>query len=94
MSAATATVSRFAGVNRRALGLAIFYLILAAIIVVGFVPGTEPGDETTFILNLGATPLFLLPDLVVPAPNGRSSSRSPSSPSSSRSSPGPRRARR
>jgi hypothetical protein len=40
MSAATATVSRFAGVNRRALGLAIFYLILAAIIVVGFVPGT------------------------------------------------------
>ncbi len=67
MSAATATASRFAGVNRRALGLAIFYLILAAIIVVGFVPGTEPGDETTFILNLGATPLFQLPDLVVPS---------------------------
>jgi simple sugar transport system permease protein len=67
MTAATATASRVAGINRRALGLAIFYLILAAVIVLLFIPGTEPGTDTTFILNLGESPLFLLPDVVVPS---------------------------
>ncbi len=40
---------------------------LAAIIVLVFAQGTEPGAETTFGLNLGAEPAIKLPDLVVPS---------------------------
>ena len=67
MTAAAATVPRLAAINRRALSLAVFYLALAAIIILVFVPGTGPGAETKFILNLGANPLFVLPDLIVPS---------------------------
>ena len=36
MTATTRAVPRFAGVNRRALGLSIFYFVLAVIIMLGF----------------------------------------------------------
>jgi simple sugar transport system permease protein len=67
MTTAAASRPRPLALNRRALGLASFYLGLAAVIVLLFVPGTDPGSPTTFVLNLGPSPLFLLPDLVLPS---------------------------
>ncbi len=53
-------------VNRRSLGLAIFYFALSAIILLVFGAGIQPGTETSFGLNLGLAPVIPLPDLVVP----------------------------
>lgn len=67
MRAATAVMATSAGVSRRALGLAVFYFALAAVLVVIFGQDIEPGAETTFGLNLGAAPVIRLPDLRVPS---------------------------
>jgi ABC-type uncharacterized transport system permease subunit len=47
--------------------LAVFYFALAAILVLAFGGGLEPGTTTTFKLNLGLAPAITLPDLVVPS---------------------------
>ncbi|HSW43425.1 MAG TPA: ABC transporter permease, partial [Patescibacteria group bacterium] len=67
MSATIATKPRIVSFNRRALSLATVYFAVAAIIVLVFVPGAGPGVQTTFVLNLGDAPLFLLPGLIVPS---------------------------
>ena len=67
MSATTLAVPRAAGISRRALGLALFYFTLTAIIMLAFVRGTDPGAETVFILNLGTAPIVTLPQVVVPS---------------------------
>jgi simple sugar transport system permease protein len=67
MSAATAALPATARISRRAIGLAIFYFALAAILVLVFGSGVEAGEETIFGLNLGSQPAIRLPDLVVPS---------------------------
>jgi simple sugar transport system permease protein len=64
-SASVLTATR--GVNRRSIGLAAFYFLLAAVIVLVFGAGIDAGSETIFGLNLGAAPAIRLPDLVVPS---------------------------
>jgi len=64
-SASVLTATR--GVNRRSMGLAAFYFLLAAVLVLVFGAGTDAGSETIFGLNLGAAPAIRLPDLVVPS---------------------------
>jgi simple sugar transport system permease protein len=54
-------------VPRRSLGLAVFYLALAAVLVLVFGNDIESGVATNFGLNLGAEPAIRLPDLVVPS---------------------------
>ena len=66
MSAAASVVAVPGGLNRRSLGLAIFYFALAALLVLVFGAGNEPGTETAFGLNLGVAPAIKLPDLIVP----------------------------
>lgn len=67
MSAATALMTVPRGINRRAIGLAVFYFGLAAVLVLVLGRGIDPGDESIFGLNLGAAPAIRLPDLVVPS---------------------------
>jgi simple sugar transport system permease protein len=68
MSAATAVVAaKPTGLNRRAIVLAAFYFGLAAVLLLGFGAGIDPGTETKFTLNLGAAPVITLPNLVVPS---------------------------
>ena len=67
MTAAVATMTtaqRVALRRQRVLGLV--YLLLAAVIVVGFGLPVEPGSQSTFVLNLGRT-VVAVPDLVVPS---------------------------
>ncbi len=67
MSAATAMMPAARAVNRRAIVLAAFYFGLAALLVLVFGSGIEPGTETKFTLNLGSAPAIRLPDLVLPS---------------------------
>jgi len=67
MTTAVAAIPAARGVNRRALTLSILYFVLAAVLVLVFGAGIEPGTETTFKLNLGLAPAITLPDLVVPS---------------------------
>ncbi|MCJ7711258.1 MAG: ABC transporter permease [Chloroflexi bacterium] len=67
MSAATAVVAGTTRLNRRAIALSVFYFGLAAVLILLFGSGIEPGARTTFTLNLGAAPAIALPDLVIPA---------------------------
>jgi simple sugar transport system permease protein len=67
MSAAVAAMPAARGVNRRALGLSVFYFGLAAVLALVFGAGLEPGLQTSFGLNLGSAPAIKLPDLVVPS---------------------------
>ena len=66
MSADVSVMPAAKGINRRSLGLAIFYFALAAILVLVFGAGHEAGTRTIFGLNLGAAPAIKLPDLIVP----------------------------
>lgn len=65
MSAAAIAVGRPA--DRRAIGLAVFYLALGLVLVLVFGASIESGEETRFGLNLGAAPAIRLPDLVLPS---------------------------
>ena len=67
LSAATSVMAASSGVNRRSIGLAVFYFALAAVLVLVFGNDIETGAETIFGLNLGAAPAVKLPDLVVPS---------------------------
>jgi simple sugar transport system permease protein len=66
MSGPASVIPAARRVNRRSLGLAIFYFALSAIILLVFGAGIQPGTETSFGLNLGLAPVIKLPDLVVP----------------------------
>lgn len=67
MSAAAPAIGVRVGVNRRAVALAAFYFGLALFLVLVFGRGVEGDATTRFGLNLGASPAFPLPDLVVPS---------------------------
>jgi simple sugar transport system permease protein len=67
MSAATAVMTRTAGLNRRAIALSVLYFAFAGVLVFVFGSGMEPGTETKFTLNLGSAPLVTLPTIVVPS---------------------------
>jgi general nucleoside transport system permease protein len=63
VTVATATVGRGAITKARQRGFGIFYLVLAAVILLVF-GQTEPGAQTTFGLNVGKQ---TVPDLVIPS---------------------------
>ena len=67
MSAATAVMTRTAGLNRRAIALSVFYFALAGVLVLVFGSGMEQGTETRFTLNLGSAPVITLPNIIVPS---------------------------
>ena len=67
MSAATAVMAGTTGLARRAIVLSIFYFALAAVLLLLFAPGIEPGTETKFTLNLGSAPAIELPTMVLPS---------------------------
>jgi simple sugar transport system permease protein len=67
MSAATAVIAQPARVNRRAMGLAAFYFVLAGVLLLLFAPGIDPGTDTEFTLNLGSAPAIALPNVVLPS---------------------------
>ena len=67
MSSSASVLTATRGVNRRSIGLAAFYFVLAAVLVLVFGAGIDAGSETIFGLNLGAAPAIRLPDLVVPS---------------------------
>jgi len=67
MTAVASVVTAGRGINRRSIGLAAFYFVLAAVLVLVFGSDIESGSETIFGLNLGAAPAIKLPNLVVPS---------------------------
>lgn len=67
MSAATAVMTGTTHINRRAIALSVFYFALAAMLILVFGSGIEPGSETKFTLNLGSAPAIALPDLILPS---------------------------
>jgi simple sugar transport system permease protein len=67
VSAATAVMTGTTGLNRRAIALSVFYFALAALLLLVFAPGVEPGADTKFTLNLGSAPVITLPTMVVPS---------------------------
>lgn len=68
MSAAAVTVRARAVSARRARALGIFFMLLAAVVVLAFGMGSESGLDSRFVLNLARTPTAVeVPDLVAPA---------------------------
>ena len=67
MSAATAVMAGTTRINRRAIALSVFYFVLAAVLILIFGSGIEPGTETKFTLNLGSAPAIALPTVVLPS---------------------------
>ncbi|MHB8890930.1 MAG: ABC transporter permease [Candidatus Limnocylindrales bacterium] len=67
MSAATAVMASTARISRRAISLSVFYFALAALLLLVFGSGIEPGTQTKFTLNLGSAPAITLPAVVLPS---------------------------
>jgi ABC-type uncharacterized transport system permease subunit len=67
VTAATAAMSGTTRINRRAIVLSVFYFALAAMLILVFGSGLEPGAETKFTLNLGSAPAITLPTVVLPS---------------------------